>query len=492
MFNLKIMKIRKTTLIATIATLSLLFGQMVYAEVKLPAIVSSNMVLQRNTTVVLWGWADATEEIAIEASWLDETLNVEADNAGNWRVEVKTTNSKEPQTIKMKSNTSDITLENILFGEVWLCSGQSNMQQPVKGYGGQPTFGGNTATSRSDNPNLRLFTVDRVGSKTPLNDVEKYTAWQQAHPDNVSDFSAVAYFFGQQLQEILDVPVGMIHTSWGGSSVQAWISKEVMSSFEEVNLEDVDITKGTNHIPTALFNAMINPLISYTIKGVLWYQGESNRREPTKYTEFFPAMVKDWRNRWDIGDFPFYYVQIAPYMYGNNKVFETVDNSAFIREAQLQCLDLIPNSGIAITMDIGDDYCIHPPKKKEVADRLLFNALNQTYGYKTVDFAGPIYESLEVKDGEIILKFKNAESGLFAYDGLEGFEIAGEDKVFFPANATIEGYKNVLVKSKLVQNPVAVRYAWSNWVIGTLYDTNLLPASSFRTDEWDDATRLVK
>jgi len=487
MFNFKIMNIIITTLITTIATLSLLFGQPVNAEVKLPVIVSSNMVLQRNTTVILWGWADAREKIAIEASWLDEPLNVEADKEGNWRTEVKTTNSKTPQTIKIKSKTSDIALNNILFGEVWLCSGQSNMQQPVKGYNGQPTFGANLATAMSGNPNLRLFTVDRVGSKTPFSEVEKYTAWQQANPDNVSEFSAVAYFFGQQLQEILDVPVGIIHTSWGGSSVQAWISNEVMSTFEEVNLEEVDITKRTNRIPTALFNGMINPLIPYTIKGALWYQGESNRMEPKKYTELFPAMVKDWRTRWGIGDFPFYYVQIAPFVYGDNTVFGTFENSAFIREAQLQCLDLIPNSGIAITMDIGEDYFIHPPKKKEVADRLLFNALNQSYGYKTVDGASPIFESQEVKDGEITLKFKNSETGLYSYGKLQGFEIAGADKVFYPADANIVNGSNVLVKSDKVPNPVAVRYAWRNWVVGSLYDANLLPASSFRTDVWDDA-----
>jgi sialate O-acetylesterase len=234
---------------------------------------------------------------------------------------------------------------------------------------------------------------------------------------------------------------------------------------------------------------MIHPLIPYTIQGALWYQGESNRLEPKKYTEFFPAMVKDWRTRWGIGDFPFYYVQIAPYWYNNEQAFDSVDNSAFIREAQLQCLDLIPNSGIAITMDIGDRWCIHPPRKKEVADRLLFNALHQTYGFQSVDYAGPVYDSMEEKDGGLVLKFKNAESGTFAYDGLKGFEIAGEDKIFYPAEAKVVDRMNVMVKSEKVSSPVAVRYAWRNWTEGTLYDTNLLPASSFRTDDWEDATQ---
>jgi len=483
---------KRITLIILVVIVNLLFLQSIKAEVKLPAIVSSNMVLQRNTTVVLWGWADAKEKITIKTSWLKGAMNIEADNKGTWQIEVKTTNSKEPQTIKIKSKSSDMLLENVLFGEVWLCSGQSNMQMPVGGLPGQPTFGALEAIAKSKNPNLRLFSVDRIGAKTPQEKLGKYTGWESANPDNVIEFSAIAYFFGQQLQEILDVPVGMIHTSWGGSSVQAWMSKEVMDPFQEVNLKEVDIAKKTEKIPTALFNSMINPLIPYTIKGALWYQGESNRAEPQKYKKLFPAMVKDWRTRWDIGDFPFYYVQIAPFVYGNNNAFNSPDNSSFIREAQLKCLDLIPNSGIAITMDIGDDYCIHPPKKKEVADRLLFNALNQSYGYKTVDYASPVYKSFEVKDGGIVLKFKYAETGLFAFDELEGFEIAGDDKVFHPATAKIVKKKDVFVISKKVPNPVAVRYAWRNWTVGTLYDINLLPASSFRTDKWEEASLIDK
>lgn len=490
--NYILIKMRRVRLISLVAIFFLLEVASIKAEVKLPAIVSSNMVLQRNTTIVLWGWADADEKITINSSWLVEQINVQADKEGSWSVEVKTTNSKEPQSIKIKSKTSDISLENVLFGEVWLCSGQSNMFQPMKGYEGQPTFGSALSIAKSNNANLRLFTVDKVGSKTPLKDIEKYTGWQQASPDSVSNFSAVAYFFGQQLQEILDCPVGLIHTSWGGSLIQAWMSKTVLNSHEKFNIDDKDIKKGTQRIPTVLFNSMINPLIPYTIKGALWYQGESNRKEPENYKKLFPAMVKDWRTRWRIGDFPFYYVQIAPFLYGNNHEFDSVDNSAFIRETQLQCLDLIPNSGIAITMDIGDDYSIHPPKKKEVADRLLFNALNQTYGFKTIDYAAPIYESFDVKEGGIILKFKNAETGLYAYGELTGFEIAGDDKVFYPAKAKIVEKKNVLVKSEKVKNPVAVRYAWKNYIIGTLYDTNLLPASSFRTDEWDNTSQSEK
>ncbi len=461
----------------------------IQAKVKLPAIVSSNMVLQRNTTVKLWGWASANEKIVIKTTWLKKEISVTADREGNWDTEVETTLSTTPQTITISSKESYIELDNVVFGEVWLCSGQSNMFQSLKGYPGQPTFGSNRTIATSANPDLRLFTVHNKGSKLPISNVDLYTGWDQANPNNVSNFSAVAYFFGKQLQEILDVPVGLIHTSWGGSVVQAWMSKDVLQDFEQIAIEELDISKKTNHIPTALFNAMIYPLIPYTIKGVLWYQGESNRFEPAYYKKLFPAMVKDWRARWGIGDFPFYYVQIAPYLYGDNNVFQEVKNTAFLREAQLGCLDIIPNSGMVVTLDIGDRKSIHPPKKEEVANRLLYNALNQTYEYSAIDHVGPILESEEVRDNGIFLKFKNAENGLYCFDTLEGFEIAGDDKVFYPAKAKIIKGKKVFVQSDKVVNPVAVRYAWRNWVVGTLYDTNLLPASSFRTDNWNDATK---
>jgi sialate O-acetylesterase len=485
-------KMKKNVLLLLIISLTVLLCETVTAEIKLPAIVSSNMVLQRNTKVKLCGWADANEKITIKTSWLKNTINIQADAEGNWYADVQTTNSKEPQSINLKSKTSTIALENILFGEVWLCSGQSNMEMPMKGYTGQPIFGSAEAVVKANNPHLRLFSVTRTkGAKNPLKDLEKYSAWQQATPENILKFSAVGYFYGQQLQEILDVPVGLIFTAWGGSSVEAWTSTEALSKYQKIEFSDEDINSKPNNTPTALFNSMINPLIPFTIKGAIWYQGESNREKADLYKKLFPAMVEDWRKRWAIGDFPFYYVQIAPFAYGGNDT-ENSKNSAFIREVQLQCLDIIPNSGIAITMDIGAENSIHPPKKKEVADRLLYNALNQTYSFKTINYAGPIFDSMEIKDAGLLLKFKNEENGIYSYNGLEGFEIAGNDKVFYPAVAKIVDRKKVLVSSDKVSNPVAVRYDWNNWVKGTLLNTNLLPASSFRTDDWTDATKVKK
>jgi sialate O-acetylesterase len=479
------------TLTAKLLTFILfVFSYLIHAEIKLPAIVSSNMVLQRDTTIKIWGLATPNETITLDASWLDNALNITADSSGDWEISIKTTNSKTPQTIELTSADSKIKLDNILFGEVWVCSGQSNMFQPMKGYHGQPTFGGPMAAAKANNPNLRLFTVKKTASKTPLKDVDAFIGWQQATPKSVVNFSAVAYFFGQQLQEILDVPVGLIHTSWGGSKVQAWISKDMLTKYETVDLETKGISKSTQRIPTVLFNAMIHPITNFTIKGALWYQGESNRNEPKHYEKVFPAMVKDWRSRWNIGDFPFYFVQIAPFIYSGNDHFNTTENTAFMRESQLKCINLIPNSGIAITMDIGSEHFIHPPQKKEVADRLLFNALHQTYGYKHIDCKTPILDYQEEKDGGLLLTFKNAKQGLFTYNGLKGFEIAGDDKIFYPAEAIIVNRKYLLVKNSEVQNPVAVRYAWKNWIKGTLFSTSLLPVSSFRTDTWNDATQV--
>lgn len=461
-----------------------------FADVELPALVSSNMVLQRDATITLWGWADAEEEISITASWLNEPVKTTADETGQWRVRARTTDSKEQQTIQIRSGTSDILLENVLFGEVWLASGQSNMEQSVQGYVGQPTFGSQEAIVHADNDNLRLFTVAREADTTPREFMGGHTGWQSATPASVETFSAVAYFYGQQLQQILDVPVGMIHTSWGGSLVEAWMSEESLSPIKEINLTGLDLERG-NRFPTVLFNAMINPLIPYTIRGALWYQGESNASRPEEYEKLFPAMVADWRTRWGIGNFPFYYVQIAPYEYDwDDSEREEEDHLiAQMRESQQQCLELIPNSGMAVLMDIGDESVIHPPIKKEVANRLLYNALNKTYGYAAVDFSGPVYEKMQIMDDSIYVTFQHAERGLYSNGDSDNWEIAGADKVFYPALASNDR-QGITVRSEKVKEPVAVRYAWRSWTTGTLFGTNMLPASSFRTDDWNDAARF--
>jgi sialate O-acetylesterase len=450
------------------------------AKIKLPSIISSNMVLQRNASVKIWGWARVGEKITIETSWTSKKIKVETNANGRWEINVLTTLSKESQTIHLSSSESNIKLDNIVFGEVWVCSGQSNMRQPLKGYTGQPVFEGNKAIATSGNDKIRLFSIVEKGSLVPLDSIQNGKSWNMASPEAAKDFSAIAYFYGKQLQEILDVPVGLIMTSWGGTRIQPWMSKEAVAPFLESNSTKIDTTEGYKKAPSAIFNAMINPITSYTIKGILWYQGETNRKEPALYQKLFPQMVKDWRNQWNIGDFPFYYVQIAP----NNYVDKS--NSQYLREVQLKSLDVIPNSGMVVTTDIGSEVTIHPPKKTEVAERLIFMALNKTYGMKDIDYLGPIFKTMELKENSLILNFDNAETGLFCFEKeLKDFEIAGADKVFYPAKAEIVKGRQVSVSSLEVKTPIAVRYGWKNFFQGCLFDTNLLPASSFRTDDWD-------
>jgi len=452
----------------------------VFAKIKLPSIIASNMVLQRNTSVKIWGWANSGEKITLKTSWITYEIKITTPENGRWEVLLKTTLSKDSQTIQLSSLDSKIKLENILFGEVWICSGQSNMRMPLKGYTGQPTFEGNSALANSKNNTIRLFSITENGFPTPLDTVSSYKKWDVASPENTKDFSAVGYFYAQKLQEILDVPVGIVMTSWGGTRIQPWMSKEAVTPFLDVNKVKKDTTEKYKRIPSAIFNAMINPITSYTIKGVIWYQGETNRDEPKLYQQLLPEMVKDWRKQWNIGDFPFYYVQIAP-----NKYIDK-SNSQFQREAQLKALEVIPNSGMAVLSDIGSEQTIHPPRKKEVAERLLFIALNKTYGFKEVDCTGPVYKSMEVKEGALFVNFNFAETGIYSPElEVSNFEIAGADKVFHPAKAVIINHKQVKVSSSEVAEPVAVRYGWNNWFVGTLFDNSMLPASSFRTDNWE-------
>jgi sialate O-acetylesterase len=452
----------------------------IFAKIKLPSLIASNMVLQRNTSIKIWGWAKSGEKISIKTSWITNEIKLTTPENGKWEVLLKTTLSKDVQTIQFNSLESNIKLENILFGEVWVCSGQSNMRMPLRGFTGQPTFEGNSAIANSRNNNIRLFSITENGNPTPLDTVVNYKKWNVASPENTKDFSAVGYFYAQKLQEILDVPVGIVMTSWGGTRIQPWISKDAVTPFLDINKVKKDTTEKYKRIPSAIFNAMINPITSYTIKGVIWYQGETNRDEPKLYQQLLPEMVKDWRKQWNIGEFPFYYVQIAP-----NKYIDKA-NSQYLREAQLKALDIIPNSGMAVLSDIGSEQTIHPPHKKEVAERLLFLALNKTYGFKEVDCIGPIYKSMEAKEGALFLNFNFAETGIYSPEmEVSNFEIAGADKVFHPAKALIINRKQVKVFCPEVTEPVAVRYGWSNWFVGTLFDNNMLPVSSFRTDNWE-------
>ena len=464
----------------------------VYSRLKLPSIIGSNMVLQQQSSVKFWGTASPLKKISIVTSWDNHKCITKSDKDGNWLISLITPKAGGPYDIKI-TEEEQLVLQNILIGEVWVCSGQSNMEMHVKGFNNQPVNGSLDiiARARKETP-IRLFTVKRNMSKTPLGDCSG--KWSENTPENVADASGVAYFFGKYLQEALNVPVGLIMPTWGGTKVEDWMNRKSIESFKEIDLSNLDNNNtpvdDPNKVPCVLYNAMIHPLINFAIKGAIWYQGESNANQPALYRRLMPAFVKGLRDDWGSGEFPFYYVQIAPYKYQHPDSVR----GAKLREVQMQNLQDIPNSGMAITLDIGSKDFIHPPEKIKVGNRLAYWALSNTYGRTGYAYCGPVYKSMEVLGSKALISFDHTEGGLTPMGKLiENFEIAGSDKVFYPAKAMVEmkkGTGDVLrdrleVESDKVQNPVAVRYAFRNYVEASLFNGFGLPASSFRTDEWE-------
>lgn len=446
------------------------------AEIKLPAIFASDMVLQQQTTANIWGKTEPNKKVTLFTSWNLRKYSTTSDDQGNWKFAFSTPKAGGPYSMII-SDGKAVTLNNILIGEVWLCSGQSNMEMPMKGYPGQPVEGSNMDILRAENSKIRLFTVKRNYNIHPQDDVTG--RWEEAMPISVRDFSATAYYFGRLLQEMLNVPVGLIQTSWGGSSIEAWMSEDMLKAFPEAKIPTTnENAKDPNRIPTMLYQAMIHPLIGMTIKGAIWYQGETNVDRAHSYTAMFKAMVEGWRAQWNQPEpFSFYFCQIAPYQnYGQN--------SALLREAQANAVKEVPNTGMAVLMDTGEKVCIHPAKKKEAGERLALLALNKTYNFPGIAAESPSVKNIEIKDNAITVYFDNVPLGVTGKDfESQLFTIAGEDKVFYPAKAKIQRTK-IVVTSDSVKNPVAVRYAFDNYVEGDLFSTEGLPVSSFRSDNW--------
>jgi sialate O-acetylesterase len=435
------------------------------------------MVLQQNSTVKIWGWSDEPN-ITVKVGWASGKEYRVAVTNGKWLVPVNTPAAGGPYDITIASPSQTIVLADVLLGEVWLCSGQSNMYMSFRGYESQPVYGSNDIVANSADSDIRLFTVARKTSPQLVNDCEG--EWTLSQPSTVIDFSAVAYVYGKYLHEVLRVPVGLIHSSWGGSPAEAWMDSEALENFPEVDLSERTPANRIHKTPTYLFNAMIYPIIDFGIRGVIWYQGEDNRANPALYRRLFPAMIANWRKLWQQGDFPFYFVQIAPYKYN-----ATV-NSAYLREAQLDAMRTTNNTGMAVTMDIGEYETIHPGEKITVGKRLAYWALAKTYHLDGIAFSGPVYKSMEVAAHKVVLRFDYADMGFTTLGKpLDGFTVAGSDKRFYPATAVIKG-KTVEVTCDSVPQPVAVRYGWDNFVTGTLFNNAGLPASSFRTDDWTE------
>ena len=453
-----------------------------FAQLKLPEIISSGMVLQQNAEVNIWGWSEAKKEVIIEFGWLDKILKTKSNKAGKWSLKVQTPNAdKVRYQLEVSSGSESILIENVVFGEVWLCSGQSNMEMPLSGFKGQPVEGSIKAITQSGNKWLRLFKAESNASLNLIDTLKGSTGWLASSPNTASKFSAIGYFFGSQLQQSLDVPVGLISSCSGGTPIEAWMSEDAHTFAKVIDLSELKWEDRKQKTATVLFNGMINPLIPFTIKGSLWYQGEANAREnQLNYLKSLPAMVADWREKFE-SNFAFYFVQIAPFSYYNKEGL----NTAWMRTIMVDAQKKIPNSGIVITTDLGAEWSIHPTRKKEIGDRLFYLAMNKTYGFESIDCEGPRYDRIEIEGDKIIIHFADNSIGLYApQQEISGFEISGEDGVFRPAKAKIRRDRTTLeVWSDGLPNPIAVRYAWENYVEATLFDSSMLPASSFRTDD---------
>jgi sialate O-acetylesterase len=480
----------------------LLTALSVSAKVSLPSLVGDNMVLQRNTSVNVWGKAKAGAKVSVSVSWSKERYRTKADPDGNWRVMVATADAGGPHTMTI-SDGEPVTVRGIMLGEVWLCCGQSNMEMPLCGFMMQPVE--NYPEYLMDVPTeaslIRFFQVPRVPADEPADTCGG--EWLLPTMRNASQFSACGYFFGRALSKALvGVPVGLISSNWGGTRIECWMSDEAILSTEGINHEFALSGEGVTSEPHRLFNSMIWPLRHYTAKGWIWYQGESNRINWFDYRNLMVSMVDLWRNIWEDEGMPFYFVQLAPYPYNG----EGLRSLPLVVEAQYQAMAQIPHSGIAATTDIGSRTCIHPRKKMEVGTRLAWLALRNDYGVDGVPLPAPTYKSMEKeyndyhKCNQLVLSFNNlsgqnefneSDSILgFASDGYYtpgGFEIAGADKVWHKAKVNFRWWQNKIeVWSEDVPEPVAARYAFRNYPEdANVMTTSGQPFAPFRTDDWE-------
>ena len=472
---------KRTLLIAA----ALLSGAWLQAKVELPSIFSDNMVLQQKENVAIWGTATG-KKVTITTTWSKKKVVVTPGTDGRWFTRIPTPAAGGPYEITV-SDGEKYSLRNVLIGEVWFCSGQSNMEMPMRGYEGQPAEHGIDYILRA-RPQVPIRICDIPKAKTTTPAASQKGTWRENRPGSATWASATAYFFACKLQEILDIPIGIITCDWGGSCIEAWMPRELLEEefpgeFDTTFLDGSDVTeRKVSNTPCVLYNGMTAPLIPFTFKGMIWYQGETNRGRPEQYTRLQTAYVKMMRERFQNPDAPFYFVQIAPYPYNNPDAF----TSGYFYEAQQKTLARIPHSGMAATVDLGAYNTIHPSRKMEVGNRLAYLALVNDYGLDGIDPQAPVYKSVEFKGAEAIVTFDAGKLGLAPRNQqLSGFELAGEDRIFHPATA-VAIKSTVTVTSDQVPAPIAVRYCFRNWGVGTLYNAFGIPALPFRTDDWDD------
>lgn len=471
----------KDNLILRMAFISVCMGTLpMQAEIKLSSIWGENMVLQQKANVLFHGTALPDKKVVLTTSWGKEKFTAKSDKEGNWSLNLPTPEAGGPYSITITDGKS-LTLNNILIGEVWFCSGQSNMEMPVKGFRGQPVLNSQPyIVSANPKRSLRLFTVSNAWSTTPKADgiIGK---WVESTPQNVANFSATGYFFGDLLQKSLNIPVGLIQCAWSASKIEAWMDEMTLGEFPDIELPNKNQTEfgwpaGT---PTLLWNAMVNPWKGMPIKGVIWYQGEANTPDPANYKRLFPKMVEQWRMFFNSSTLPFYYVQIAPW---RSEGKEKIDWALF-RESQLELMKEVRDVGMVTTGDVGSEIFIHPPHKIKVGERLAYWALAKTYGLSGFQYSGPLYKQYQLKDNKVVeLEFEHGQDGLIPENQrLEGFEIAGEDGCFMSAEAEIiNGSALVRVWSDSVVQPKEIRYCFRNYMEGNLSNNAGIPASPFR------------
>ncbi len=494
-----------------------LAASLLRADVKVPAIIGENMALQQGISVPIWGWADAGEEVSV--TYAGQTKTTKAGDDKKWSVKLDTMKVGAPSEMVIKGKNT-LTLKNVVVGEVWVNSGQSNMEF---GMGG--TTNSKEEIANAKFPNIRLFTVKKAVKDEAQSDCEG--KWTECSPETAGGFSAVAYFFGRKLHQDLGVPIGLIHTSWGGTPAESWTTiatmaadadlKPMVDRYEGAKAADsqeafdkkmaawkVAVEKAkaekkqaprppqralNQNSPAALYNGMIAPIIPFGIAGATWYQGESNAGRAMQYRKLLPAMITDWRKAWGQGDFPFMIVQLANFMKREELPVESA--WAELREAQTLTSINLPKTGIGLAIDIGDDKDIHPKNKQDVGLRIALQALKIAYN-KDIPFSGPMFDSMTVEGANAHVKMKHVFGGLEAKGGdLKGFSVAGEDKKFYWATAKIDG-DSIIVSSEKVAKPVAVRYAWANNPECNLYNKANLPAVPFRTDTWPGVTDKAK
>lgn len=456
------------------------------AKVKLPHILSDNMIIQQNAQTNLWGWDKPGTNVEVTTSWSSQKYSAKTGKDGKWFVKVHTPKASYTPLSITFDDGEKVTINNILSGEVWVCAGQSNMEMPVKGFGNCPVEGYNKAVIEANGyKGIHYVKIPSVMSTKPLDDAQ--CEWHVISPETVGEASATGYFFAQVVNKALDIPIGLVMANKGGTRVESWLDREYLKKNTTEPLDSNAMVKKFSwdyHRPLLWGNGTFHPILNYTVKGIIYYQGCSNVGDPAgQYTQRLADLVAQWRRDFKQGDLPFYFVQIAPYYYDNKNGID----GALLREQQFKASKIIPNSGIICTDDLVYPYesqQIHPCQKQQVGERLALQALNKTYGMKNIWCDSPEFKDLRISNDTCYVHLKNDYDAISRYEDLQGFEVAGEDKVFHKANAYYYWTQGIIITCPEVKKPVAVRYAFRNWGYGNVKNAALLPLFPFRTDNW--------